>query len=179
MQRHRHRSADPDRKAHQVGSTHQRPLARRCGKPLARWCLINPLELKKETPMSEVNDFTTDTHRRVAAQCMRPRSASEIAYALKTLDPHVDEDAYHRDGVNEYLADLEADGLVVNLGSFDDAKAALKAQDAHKDAIDFQGDRDAFSARAAHPTRFPFLEQGEDHWVFTKLCHAKLTGEVA
>jgi hypothetical protein len=129
--------------------------------------------------MTEVNEFDTDTHRRVAAQCMRPRSATEIAHAFQTIpDPHVDESALHADGVREYLADLEADGLVKNLGTFDSGEEALKAQNADKDVIDFHGDKDAFIKRAKHPLRFPFLERGEDHYVFTKRCHAKLTGEV-
>jgi hypothetical protein len=128
------------------------------------------------TDVHEVNDFATDTHRRVAAQCMRPRSATEIADALKQLDPHVDPDAHHADGVNEYLKDLEADGLVKNLGTFDTAEAALDAQNKDKDVIDFYGDPEAFVSRAAHPLRFPFLDR-ENHFVFTKTCHAKLTGE--
>lgn len=123
-----------------------------------------------------INEFETDTHRRVAAQCMRPRSATEIADALRQLDPHVDPACHHRDGVAAVLEDLEGEGLVKNLGSFDDAGEALAAQDRDKDVIDFQGSRESFENRAAHPLRFPFLERGEDHFVFTKECHDRLTG---
>lgn len=129
-------------------------------------------------PDVEVNEFQSDTHRRVTAQTMRPRSAREIAYELQTVDASAAEDAKHPDGVNEYLKDLEADGLVVNLGSFDpgDGEAALAAQKKNKQAMDFEGDEDAFVARSKHPLRFPFFEQGEDHYVMTKLGHARLTG---
>jgi hypothetical protein len=119
----------------------------------------------------------SDTHRRVCAQCMRPRSATEIAYAFNQLDPNVAPAARHRDGVAGYLGDLEAKGLVKNLGPIDDPAKILDAQDKDKELIDFQGQRDAFVKRAQHPLRFPFPELGEDHYVMTKAAHAKLTGQ--
>jgi hypothetical protein len=108
---------------------------------------------------------------------MRPRSATEIADRLRTADPDTTDAVHHRDGVLEVLKDLEADGLVVNLGTFDDPDAALAAQDKHKDAIDFEGDRAVFANMARGPLGYPFLDR-EDHWAFTKACHARLIGEV-
>jgi hypothetical protein len=124
----------------------------------------------------KINEFASDAHRRVAAQCSRPMSALEIAYSLKRTDPNVPDNLYHASGVQEILKDLEADGLVKNLGPFDDAEAALKAQDKDKDVINFEGSRETFIGRAEHPMRFPFLGRGDDHYVFTKECHARLTG---
>jgi uncharacterized protein YciI len=129
--------------------------------------------------LPEVNEFQTDTHRRVTAQCLRPRSAREIAYELQTVDASAADDAKHPDGVNEYLKDLEADGLVVNLGPFEagDGEGALAAQNGNEQALNFEGDTNAFVARSKHPLRFPIFEQGEDHYVMTNLGHARLTGE--
>jgi hypothetical protein len=120
----------------------------------------------------------SDTHRRVCAQCARPRSATEIAYTFLKLDPNVAKEAIHRDGVQRYLDDLEDAELVKNIGPIEDGAQALDAQDKDKDLIDFCGDRAAFVARAEHPLRFPFPLLGEPHYVMTKTGHAKLTGEV-
>lgn len=128
--------------------------------------------------MAEVNDFATDTHRRVCAQCMYLRSASQIADVLRKVDPNVDEAAYERHGVEEYLADLEADGLVKNLGTFDDPESALKAQDKDKDVRDFQGSPEVFANSANSQLGYPFLDR-EAHWVMTNKGHAKLIGEAA
>lgn len=123
-----------------------------------------------------INDFASDAHRRIAAQCSRPMSALEIAYSLKRTDPNVPDAFYHPGAVEEILDELEEDGLVTNLGPFEDGESALEAQDADDDAIDFVGSREAFIRRSEHPIRFPFLERGDDHFVFTKECHARLTG---
>jgi hypothetical protein len=132
-----------------------------------------------------LNRFASDTHRRVAAQCMRPRSALEVAYALRKHDPNVQHgkaardaglpDAHHWQGAEHYLAELEAEGLVVNLGTFESAQDALKAQDGHKEAINFEGDRDVFVNAARKELGFPFLDQG-DHYVLTQACWERLTG---
>jgi hypothetical protein len=116
---------------------------------------------------------------------MRPRAATEIAYALRKNDPWVihgedadkanQPDAHHYKGVQKYLDDLEAEGLVVNLGPFDDPKKALAAQDKHSEAINFEGDRQVFASSANGELGFPFLDRA-DHYVFTKACHARLTG---
>lgn|SRR3954469_654690 len=121
------------------------------------------------------NVFDSDTHRRVCAQCMRPRSASEIAYVARTLDPFIE--ARHRDDVQEVLDELASDGLVKQVEG-EEPNELLDAQDGDGDVIDFQGDREAFETRAAHPRRYPFLEQGEAHYVMTNEGHARLTGEV-
>lgn len=132
-----------------------------------------------------LNRFASDTHRRVAAQCMRPRSALEVAYALRKHDPQVVHgreaadaglpDAHHWRGAEHYLADLEGEGLVVNLGTFDGPAEALKAQDGHPDAINFEGDREVFANAAHKELGFPFLDQG-DHYVLTQACWERLTG---
>lgn len=132
-----------------------------------------------------LNRFASDTHRRVAAQCMRPRSALEVAYALRKHDPSVvhgtaaseagEPDAHHWQGAEQYLADLEAEGLVVNVGTFADAEEALAAQDANEQAINFEGDRDVFANAAAKELGFPFLDQG-DHYVLTQACRERLLG---
>ena len=123
------------------------------------------------------NDFATDTHRRVLAHAMRPRSAAEIAYQLAKVDLNVDTSAYQQHGVQSILDDLEADGLVKNLGTFEDGKEALAAQDKDKDVINFSGSKEAFHHSADNPLGFPFLDRA-DHYVMTKKGHAKLTGEV-
>lgn len=124
----------------------------------------------------EVNEFASDTHRRVVAQFTRPMTAREAADALKKHDPYVEDDAYGAQGVSEYISDLEADGLLTNLGTFDDAKAALDAQDKNKDTINFQGSRESFSKLAENPLKHPYLDE-DDHFVQTKLAHEKLAGE--
>lgn len=103
--------------------------------------------------MPELNEFESDTHRRVAANCTRPRSATEIALVLRgpqyhpalgklsAHDRYVDERAYEPAGVQSYLDELEADGLVKNVGRFAHGEEALEAQDSDPDVVDFQGVR--------------------------------------
>lgn len=124
--------------------------------------------------MEEINQFETDVHRRVAAHCTRPISALEIAYSFGR-DPNVPDEFRHPEAVEEVLKDLEADGLVKNVGIPEDAEQALADQNADPDLLDFHGDSEVWVKRAAHPLRFPFLERG-DHFVMTKKNHAKLTG---
>lgn len=119
----------------------------------------------------------SDTHRRVAANCTRPKSATEIAYYNQQLDPNVNDDAYHRTGVQRYLDELEEAGLVKNIGPIDDPEAALQLQNDDDELHDFYGNPEAWYSRARHPLRFPFLEHGEDHYVQTRLAHEKLIGE--
>ena len=122
-----------------------------------------------------VNDFASDTHRRVVANFGRPRTAREVAAQLQRDDPYVDDKAYGAAGCAEYVKDLEADGLLKNLGKFESGKEALKAQDADKDVIDFDGDKATFEAAAENPRKFPHLDE-DDHYVRTALAQAKLIG---
>ena len=143
--------------------------------------------------MAELNDYKNDTLRRVAANCTRPRSATEIAMVLRGSgavpdDPNVENVAsadgkkmlsvYTAEGIQVYLDQLEADGLVKNLGPFSEAEHALDSQNADGDVVDFQGNPEVFVNSAASPLGWPHLELGEDHYVMTKLALEKLVGEV-
>jgi hypothetical protein len=125
--------------------------------------------------MTATNEFASDTHRRVAGSLMRPRSAQEIADEFNRHDPYVADKARSAEGVEEYLRDLEAEGLAVNLGTFADGEAAMAAQNKDKAAIDFTGDAEIFAAIAAADHKHPFLDSA-DHWVRTNDAQARLIG---
>ena|SRR5215211_6027768 len=139
-----------------------------------------------------VNEFETDTHRRVAGMLMRPRTAAEIAEEFRRHDPYVNGEqggydraanevieptgAYTTEGVEDYLKDLEADGLAKNIGTFDNPKDALDRQDGDKALINFDGSRKEFKALAESELKWPFL-QTADHWVRTIEAQDRLVGE--
>lgn len=151
---------------------------------------------KKEAapePEVAVNEFRTDTHRRIAGMLMRPRSAAEIAAEFAKHDPWVEGDpprtdpmtgevseatgAYTAAGVTEYLEDLEAEGLAVNMGNFEEASAALEAQNGNPELVDFAGDSGSFFALAEAERKYPYLSRA-DHWVRTNAAQARLVGPV-
>jgi len=123
-----------------------------------------------------VNDFDSDTHRRVAANLSQPRSARDLARFLAALDPHVDEAAHSEEGVTEYLEDLESDGLVVKLGSFNGGKAIVAALKDSEQAMSLSPEKaKTYIVRAANPQKFPYPD--EEHWAMTHAGHRRLTGQ--
>jgi len=122
-----------------------------------------------------VNDFDSDTHRRVAANLSQPRSARDLARFLARHDPYVEDTAHTEEGLDSYLEDLEADGLVKRIGSFDDGAALVKAVKADADVQTLPEEKaEVLVERAEHPQRFPFVD--EDHWALTTAGLARLTG---
>jgi hypothetical protein len=114
-----------------------------------------------------LNEFASDTHRRVAGHLSRPRSANDLAHFLARHDPHVEDDAYDPEKVEEYLKDLEADGLVKNIGSGTAEELVAKVK-ADKDLRTLRSEKaDEFAARAERSDVYPFPEDG-DHWVLTQ-----------
>lgn len=78
-----------------------------------------------------IDEFESDTHRRVAANLAQPRSAAGLARFLAAIDPHVTSKAYTPAGVQDYLDDLVKEGLVVRIGGANaDVKTAEDAKDA-------------------------------------------------
>ena len=123
-----------------------------------------------------VNEFASDTHRRVAANLSQPRSARDLARFLARHDPYVDDEAHIEDGLDLYLNDLEASGLVKRIGSFDSGEALAKAVKADSDVLTLPKEKaEVLIERAEHPQRFPFVD--EDQWALTTSGLARLTGE--
>jgi hypothetical protein len=133
-----------------------------------------------------LNEFDSDTHRRVCANLSVPRSAAELAAFLSKHDPHVEDDAYSAEGVQDYLDDLEADGLVRNVGSFevdpdDPAPAAREVLAAVNDDDDLitipKAKADGFAERVEREDAFPYLDSG-DHFVMTQLALDRINGPI-
>jgi len=123
-----------------------------------------------------VNEFASDTHRRVAANLSQPRSARDLARFLARHDPYVDDEAHTEEGLDAYLKDLEADGLVKRIGSFDSGESLVKAVKADSDVPTLPKEKaEVLVERAEHPQRFPFVD--EDHWALTAAGLGRLTGE--
>lgn len=124
-----------------------------------------------------LNEFESDTHRRVVANLSVPRSVGELADHLRQHDPYVSAEAYGEGSLMEYLKDLEADGLVKNIGTYPDGAEAVKAVRGDGGLIDFPGPKAAaFCARAERPDVGPFLD--EEQWVMTQLALDKINGPV-
>jgi hypothetical protein len=126
-----------------------------------------------------VNDFDSDTHRRVAANLSQPRSARDLARFLARHDPYVDEATHSEEGVVLYLMDLEEEiesgGLVKRIGSFDSGEALVKAVKADTQTVTLPKEKaEVLVERAEHSQRFPFVD--EDHWALTTAGLERLTG---
>lgn len=125
-----------------------------------------------------IDEFKSDTHRRVAANLAQPRSARELARFLAIHDPHVADDAYSVEGVVDYLKDLEAEGLVLQLDASGDPKAIVdevRASDAvptlHKDKAK------NFVARATkRRDRQEYL--AEPQWVATQAFYDRVAADI-
>lgn len=125
-----------------------------------------------------LNEFESDTHRRVCANLSVPRSAEELAAFLSKHDPHVDASAYGAASVQDFIDDLEAEGLVANVGSFESAADAVAAVRDDADLIDFpKAKAENFAERAEREDVFPYLD-GDDHYVMTALALAKIEGPI-
>ena len=116
----------------------------------------------------ETYEFASDTHRRVAGNLTQPRSAADLARLLAALDPFVVDGAYTPNGVESFLKDLEADGMVKQVGTFDDPAAAIKSFAGDADLIDIPKVKAAnIAERAENPVKYPFLDS-EDQWLLAK-----------
>ncbi len=122
-----------------------------------------------------LNHFDTDTHRRVAANLSQPRSRRDLARFLARHDPHVEDAAHTEEGLDPYLMDLEADGLVKGIGTFEDGKSLVAAVKSDDQAVTLPKEKaEVLVERAEHPQRFPFVD--EDHWALTTAGLERLTG---
>jgi hypothetical protein len=122
------------------------------------------------------DDFDSDTHRRVAGNLSQPRSARDLARFLTAHDPYVDEEAHSEEGVVSYLEDLEADGAITKLGSFEDGKALVAAVKDSDQAVTLPKEKvQTLMARADNSQKFPYPD--EDHWALTHAGHRRLTGQ--
>ena len=124
-----------------------------------------------------VNEFDTDTHRRVCANLAQPRSLQDLAAFLRATDPYVDDAAYTVDGVVDYVRDLEADGLVKKLGTFDSGDELVKAIKNDGDVVTLHKDKAAaLVQRFERPDIFP--HDDEDQYVLTQLALDRINGPI-
>lgn len=93
--------------------------------------------------MDELNVFASDLHRRVVGNLDIPRSAEALVLTFEKHDPVAigsNSDEYSRKDANklvrEVLLDLEAEGLVANLGEVTSAEDALAAMNGDSDTLD-------------------------------------------
>jgi hypothetical protein len=156
----------------------------------------------------EVNQFASDTHRRVCANLSQPRTAEHLADFLSKTDPQVSHgqkghegrpNAHEASGVRHYLNDLERDGLVVKLGEHaarevsdddEDPDAEIKALEEagrglidavskSKTAVTLPKEKAAtFVERACNPDKEPYFVKGRAFYALTEKGLAKLTGPV-
>jgi hypothetical protein len=125
-----------------------------------------------------LNEFDSDTHRRVCANLTVPRSVVELAEFLERHDPFVDRRAYSPEGVEEVLRDLEAARLVKRLPGLRDGKAAVKAMRQDKDVQTLpRAKASAFMERVERDDVLPAFD-GREYWVATKAGLERLTGRV-
>jgi hypothetical protein len=123
-----------------------------------------------------VNDFETDTHRRVAGNLSQPRSARDLARFLARHDPYVEDAAHSEEGLDSYLKDLEADGLVKRIGSFEGGKALVAAVKDDDQTVTLPAEKaKTYIVRSANPEKFPYPD--EEHWAMTYAGHRRLTGQ--
>jgi hypothetical protein len=128
--------------------------------------------------MTALNEFDSDTHRRVCANLSVPRSALELARFLDRHDPHIDVAARDGEQVEGFLLDLEADGLVKRIKGLQDAKAAVKAMRQDSDVPTLpRAKASAYVERADRDDLFPVFD-GREHWVFTKAALDRFNGPI-
>lgn len=85
--------------------------------------------------------FASDEHRRVVGNLPIPRHLHELTRNL-VADPHIGGmRGPSEDDVSEILKDLEAEGLVKQIGSADTADELLKLVSSDKDTIDLHKDQ--------------------------------------
>lgn len=127
-----------------------------------------------------LNDFESDEHRRVLANLGQPRSLDDLVRFLRRHDIENTSRARTDVGAEEILADLEADGLIVSLGTpaigaEDLPTAIVGAVAEHPLALTLPEEKARhFVERVNHPDRPPFLASEEEVWVQTELGRAKL-----
>lgn len=143
-----------------------------------------------------INDFLTDAHRRVCANLSQPRTVFELAMFLTKHDPPVfhEEVAYQGvdlasfdpagggdvvAGAKSLLADLEAEGLVKNLGPISDVTAALALIEQDGELADIPKEKAAnLVERAEHAEKLPVFGGKDDFYIFTAYGLAKLKGPI-
>ena len=126
--------------------------------------------------MTEYNVFDSDLHRRVAGNLQIPRSAEALVMTLERHDPTAigsDSMSYDRGAavasVDEALADLEADGVVTNIGEHstpEDAVEIVNADDTVVDIGDEQAGLFASVIASRRPSRRHLNIDGE-LWILT------------
>lgn len=127
--------------------------------------------------MPELNDFDTDAHRRVLGNLGQPRSFNDLLLTLRVFDPHVGALGRTEQGLASVLADLEADGLVVNLGQFGSGSELVKAVAANKNVPTLHESKaEHFISRLDNPMRHPVLEG--DQLYMTQKGRDKLMGPI-
>jgi hypothetical protein len=138
--------------------------------------------------VTEYNDFETDLHRRVAGNLTIPRPAEGIVLAMERHDPtaiNFESGVYDRgqttEQIGEVLSDLEADGVVSNIGEVDGPEEAIDAVNADDNVVnvDNEEQQERFIAlvNSDLPKRRHLNVDGE-LWILTNKGLEKLLGPV-
>lgn len=138
--------------------------------------------------MPEYNDFNSDLHRRVAGNLTIPRPVEGLVLTLERHDPaaiNFESGVYDRgqttEQIGEVLADLEADGVVFNIGEVDGPEDAIDAINADDNVVNMDNEeqQDLFIAlvNSNLPNRRHINVEGE-LWILTNKGVEKLLGPV-
>jgi len=135
----------------------------------------------------EYNVFDSDLHRRVAGNLQIPRSVEALVLTLERHDPGAISSwsgSYNRGEtigqLGEVLSDLEADGVVINIGEHQTPDDAVEAVNDDPNAVDIpedQAERFVTVVQSSRPSRRHLNVQGE-LWVLTNKGLEKLTGSI-
>lgn len=125
-----------------------------------------------------LNEFASDTHRRVGGVFLQPRSLADAARFLHINDPYVEDRAYNTQGLEEIVKDLQAEGLVKKVGK-GTAREILK-KIASDDALPTVPKEKAklWTDRATlRGDRYPHPED-EDQWATTQAYLDRVNGPI-
>lgn len=138
--------------------------------------------------MPEYNDFESDLHRRVAGNLTIPRSAEALTLTMERHDPtaiNFESGVYDRgqttEQIGEVLSDLEADGVVANIGEVDGPEEAIDAVNDDDNVVNMdneeQQERFIDLVNSDRPNRRHLNVDGE-LWILTTKGLEKLLGPI-